>query len=74
MKKKLSDEEKIKQVESKLDRVDDLSEIEQTLTDLWSNYSVQPNHIWVSSAGKKFINEHTKRKKKNRGRAKSKRC
>lgn len=69
MKKRLSNEEKIKQVEERLDGTND---VEALLLELWENYSMRPDKIWFGSQGY-LINEYPKRKTSKRRRTKSKR-
>jgi len=48
--KKKSEDDLYQEVIDKLDRQSSLSEIEETLQQLWANYQARPDKIWVDES------------------------
>lgn len=65
MKKKvLTEDEKYQEVLDKLDRRSSIDDIEEVLTHVWTNFSVQPSQIVVSAdVYKKYFKKKKRRRK-----------
>lgn len=61
--KEKTEEEKIEEVCSKLDRQESIEDI---LTDLWSRHTVSPTHIWVSGETKRWLQKKMRKKRKSK--------